>query len=134
MQSAERRVVSVKCRAYLNCRHPCIHPPLHQSSLHKPGQLSLGQDRVDEAEAAVVPDVHPREARPHRLLCCENPVELVLPVLVLAGSECVCDALQRVHKWAGTVVGWVHLQSVRRGDRGVTGGGGGGYTYRVTGG
>lgn len=53
----------------------------------------------------------PWQARPHLLLGFQHPIELVLPVFVLAGPECVRYALQSVHEGAGTVVGWVHLHS-----------------------
>ena len=65
--------------------------------------------------------MHPREAGPDRLLRFEDPIELVLPVFVLARPECVRDTLQRIHKGAGAVIGGVHLQSNRR-VTGVTGG------------
>lgn len=42
----------------LNSWHPGVRPAVHQASLDKPGELALGQHSVDEAESAVVPDVH----------------------------------------------------------------------------
>ena len=65
-------------RTHLDSWHPGIRPAVHQASLDEPGELALGQHRVDEAESAVVPDVYPGQTRPHILLSLQDPVELIL--------------------------------------------------------
>ncbi len=67
-----------KLGANLDSWHPGICPAVHQTSLNKPGELALGQHGVDEAEPAVVPDVHPGQTRPYLLLGPQHPVELIL--------------------------------------------------------
>ena len=44
------------------------------------------------------------------LLCFEDPEELCLSILILAGAQSMSHSLQRVHKRACTVVCWVHLR------------------------
>lgn len=77
---------------------PSIDVPL----VHKPGQLPLGQHGVVEVESGVLPDVGFPEAQGF-----DDPVELLVAIVVLGGPESVGHTLQAVHNRAGKVIGGV---------------------------
>ena len=78
-------------------------PSVHVALVHEPGELPLGQHGVVEVEPGILPDVGLPEAQ--RV---DNPVELVVAVVVLGGPEGVGHPLQAVHDGAGKVVRRVH--------------------------
>lgn len=77
-------------------------PSVHVSLLHKPGELPLGQHGVVEVESGVLPDVRFPDAQG-----VDEPIELLVTVVVLGGPEGMGHALQTVHNGAGKVVGRV---------------------------
>lgn len=77
-------------------------PSVHVSLLHEPGELPLGQHGVVEVEPGVLPDVGLPEAQG-----LDDPVELLIAIVVLGGSESVGHALQAVHDGTGKVIGRV---------------------------
>lgn len=84
-------------------------PSVHVSLLHKPGELPLGQHSVVEVESGVFPDVRLPEAQG-----LDDPVELLVTVVVLCGSERMGHALQAVYYGTGEVIGRVDAGKRRR--------------------
>lgn len=78
-------------------------PSRHEALLHKPPELPLGQDSVLQVEPAVL--VHIGLSY---LQLCTEPGVLGVTVVVLGGTEGVCDPLNTVHYRTGKVVGGVH--------------------------
>lgn len=56
-------------------------PAIHQALVHEPGELALGQDRVVEIEAGVLPHVGSAETEG-----LDHPVILLVAVVVLGGT------------------------------------------------
>lgn len=77
-------------------------PSVHVSLLDEPGEFPLGQHGVVEVESRVLPDVRLPEAQG-----IDDPVELLIPIMVLRGSERMGHALQAVYYGTGEVIGWV---------------------------
>lgn len=77
-------------------------PSFNVSLLHKPGKLPLREHGVVEVEPGVLPDVRLPDAQG-----VDDPVELVVAIVILCGPESVGHALQTVHYGTGKVVRWV---------------------------
>lgn len=74
-------------------------PSFDVSLLHKPGELPLREHGVVEVESGVLPDVRLPDAQG-----VDEPVELLVAVVVLGGPEGMGHALQTVHDGTGKVV------------------------------
>lgn len=84
-------------------------PSVHVSLLDEPGEFPLGQHGVVEVESCVLPDVRLPEAQG-----INDPVELLVTIMVLRGSERMGHALQAVYYGTGKVVGWVDAGKRRK--------------------
>lgn len=77
-------------------------PSIYQSFVHEPGKFSLGQHRVVEIQPTILPNIRLPDAQSFN-----DPVELLVSVVVLCGPQGVRDAFDAVHDGAGEVIGRV---------------------------
>lgn len=74
-------------------------PSVDVSLLHEPGELPLGEHRIVEVESGVLPDVRLPDAQG-----VDEPVKLLVAVVILGGPESVGHSLQTVHDGTGEVI------------------------------
>lgn len=84
-------------------------PSVNVSLVDKPGELPLGQHGVVKVESCVFPDVRLPEAQG-----INYPIELLITIMVLCGSESVGHTLQAVYYGTGKVIRWVDSGEKRR--------------------
>lgn len=85
-------------------RHARVIPAPDVAGVNDLGQLALGQHSADEVETSETPVVNLAE-----LELGDEPLVLSVAVVVLGGTESVCDTLERIDDGAAEVVGRVHL-------------------------
>jgi len=85
-------------------RHSWIIPPVHSSSVHQPGQLPLGHDRVGQVQSSIGVDV--RFAKTKSL---NEPVELFISVHVLGCPQSMGDTLHTVNNGTGKVISGINF-------------------------
>lgn len=84
--------------------HARVVPAPDVASVNDLGELTLGQDCADKVQTSEAPVVNLAE-----LELLDEPLVLGIAIVVLGGTQSVCDALDRVDDGAAEVVGRVHL-------------------------
>ncbi|RUS22637.1 LOW QUALITY PROTEIN: hypothetical protein BC937DRAFT_88184 [Endogone sp. FLAS-F59071] len=91
IESRKRRDNSPRTVGNLGSSHPSLGD--------EPGELALGQKRVDKVQAREIPDVDAAEAQ-----SLKHPIILWIAVAVLVSSECVRHTLDTVHYWTRKIL------------------------------